>query len=233
MRDIVTADRLNECHLVHGKPVWTTRLPDPEQARVWEAHWQRLDTSMAGRLFSVYRRHVRARCVARWVGRCFRTDGVYAECGCGSGETSSRIRCRRTMLAVDVCLAALHAALRQPCYRAGLLADARALPLKDESLDGVWNLGVLEHFKPDGQRDVLKEFHRVLKPGGCALLWWPHTWGLDHLLLSAFGNWFPPEPGRCGPAAMRSICREAGFRDVRVHWPLGDCGTELLVVCRK
>lgn len=44
-------------------------------------------------------------------------------------------------------------------------ADVRQLPFPDGHFDGIWSLGVIEHFI-EGYRDILDETARVLKPGG-------------------------------------------------------------------
>lgn len=49
------------------------------------------------------------------------------------------------------------------------VADVRALPYDEGSLDGVWSLGVIEHFY-DGYGPLIEEAHRVLKPGGYLFL---------------------------------------------------------------
>lgn len=49
------------------------------------------------------------------------------------------------------------------------VADVRALPFEDGSLDGVWSLGVIEHFY-DGFAPLIAETERVLRPGGYLFL---------------------------------------------------------------
>ena len=51
--------------------------------------------------------------------------------------------------------------------------DVRALPFGDNSFDGYWSLGVIEHFK-DGFEPVVSEMKRVLKPGGLVFLTFPY-----------------------------------------------------------
>lgn len=53
-----------------------------------------------------------------------------------------------------------------------ILADARALPFKNESFDFVYSLGVIEHF-PETEK-AIKEQARVLREGGCIFLTVPH-----------------------------------------------------------
>jgi SAM-dependent methyltransferase len=56
----------------------------------------------------------------------------------------------------------------------GLVAgDVVSLPLKSESCDGYWSLGVIEHFY-DGYTRILEEAKRVLRPGGILFLAFPH-----------------------------------------------------------
>ena len=151
------------------KPCLQADDVDCPEAREWDAHWERQQHGAFGRLCSAYRWLVRSRCVKRYIEKYFPTEGVFAECGCGSGETSQRLeglsrsfsrgpqgsapptgpQRGRTYLAVDFCARALDRALIQPCYTAGVQSDIRALPFRDGSLDGLWNLGVLEHFETD------------------------------------------------------------------------------------
>lgn len=49
------------------------------------------------------------------------------------------------------------------------LADVRDMPFNDSFFDGVWSLGVIEHFA-EGYAPILLEMWRVLKPGGLAFV---------------------------------------------------------------
>ncbi len=44
--------------------------------------------------------------------------------------------------------------------------DIFCLPFQRNSVDGVWNVGVMEHFTHDQIDQIMREFHRVLKPKG-------------------------------------------------------------------
>ncbi len=216
------------------KPIFGELSEPSAEANEWDAHWSRLQHSrMIGKLFSAYRRHIRARCVASYINRYFPAHGLFAECGCGSGETSCRLSSKRTAIAVDFSEIALRQALRFPCMHAGVLADLRELPFRDQSLDGLWNLGVMEHFSADEQLQILREFHRVLKPGGRMLLWWPPPYGLDHLVFRWFGGLFPAEPGRLNRAEVSGIAQAAGFDVLEVDFPITDALTELVLIAER
>jgi SAM-dependent methyltransferase len=62
------------------------------------------------------------------------------------------------------------------------LADVRDMPFEDDFFDGVWSLGVIEHF-PEGYGAIIKEAHRVLKPGGLLFLTVPSVTPLRRLKI--------------------------------------------------
>jgi SAM-dependent methyltransferase len=232
---LFTADFLHQADLTwrHDKPVWNDHQSPSLAAAEWDRHWLRLQHGLFGRLCSLYRRQIRSRCVARYIAKYFPRHGLFAECGCGSGETSGRLGTNRTVIAVDFSEIALDQALRFPCYSGGVSADIRQLPFRDDSLDGIWNLGVMEHFDRDKHLAVFHEFHRVLQTGGRMLLWWPPKYALDHLVFRPFGNFFPDEPGRVGMREAVDLVTAAGFRALTIDFPLNDLFTELVLVAER
>ncbi len=54
------------------------------------------------------------------------------------------------------------------------IADVRKLPFDNNSFDGYWSLGVIEHFW-NGYDDIANEMARVIRPGGFLFLTFPHV----------------------------------------------------------
>lgn len=65
------------------------------------------------------------------------------------------------------------------------LADAENLPFEDSSFDGVYSFGVIHH-TPD-TRKAVEEMHRVLKPGGRAIIGVYHRYSA-RFLFSVLGE---------------------------------------------
>ena len=61
------------------------------------------------------------------------------------------------------------------------------IPLPDGAVDGVYNLGVMEHFTEDEIGRILREFHRVLRRRGRVLVFWPPEFGLSVLFFKGLG----------------------------------------------
>lgn len=51
--------------------------------------------------------------------------------------------------------------------------DVKSIQFDDNTFDGYWSPGVIEHFS-EGYTDIVSEMHRVLKPGGYAFVSFPH-----------------------------------------------------------
>ncbi len=64
------------------------------------------------------------------------------------------------------------------------LNDDPRLPFKESYMDVITMLAVAEHLDPDSLAQLLKEAHRILKPGGLIIVTTPSSWsdGLLHLM---------------------------------------------------
>jgi ubiquinone/menaquinone biosynthesis C-methylase UbiE len=61
-----------------------------------------------------------------------------------------------------------------PLASAAVHASVFELPFKNNAFEGAYHLGVIEHFSPVEIGQFLSELHRVIKPGGRLLIFWPH-----------------------------------------------------------
>lgn len=214
----------------------------------WNRHWRSLvgERRHFGKLASAMRRLVLARAVHHYTTRFFAPHGLFVEAGCGSAESSARIRrLQRKLVGVDFSLAALRLARRQRIFDGLLCADIQQLPFRDSSLAGIWNLGVMEHFAPPAAQRILAEFHRILKPQAPALLFWPPTFGLSRWALAPVEwtrsrlagqqfRFFPDEVNRLpSRRAARQALGKTGLEAVRLDFNLRDGFTHLVVVARK
>jgi uncharacterized protein YbaR (Trm112 family) len=167
-------------------------IPDlrPPDARAlseadWSVHWSDArQRSLVQRFFSFWRKAVFARGVAYFTSRWFATEGVFVEAGSGTSETSIRIdKHGRTLVAVDVVLPVLRTC--PPVIDVRICGDIFRLPLLDNSVDGIWNVGVMEHFTRPEIDAILRECHRVLRPGAPLILLWPAIDSIPQKMLAA------------------------------------------------
>jgi SAM-dependent methyltransferase len=169
------------------------------------------------------------------------------EAGCGTGETSIRIRkCAFIRVGLDISPEALKRAKSQQTYDHYILADIFNLPFKEESVDGVWNVGVMEHFNLTELFRVFEGFNSVLKPTGCCLFFWPWILAPSHvifrlyeMMMHRFGHdrqIFPSAPSmfsnRLLPVLYK-INKNYGFAKTRFHFPWLDLTHFAVVVIKR
>jgi ubiquinone/menaquinone biosynthesis C-methylase UbiE len=98
-------------------------------------------------------------------------EGVVVDAGCSTGyllEDLRRVRPRANLIGVDLVAAGLRKAHAAVPDAQLALADVCALPIDDATVDAVVSANLLEHVPDD--RGALREFHRVLVPGGRAAI---------------------------------------------------------------
>lgn len=94
------------------------------------------------------------------------------------------------------------------------LGDVREMPFPDEHFDGVWSLGVVEHFY-DGFSDIAEETARVLKPGGFAFVTVPSMSPLR--ILKARLGAYPKHNGSSEGFYQFALPKETVVREFEKH----------------
>ena len=91
------------------------------------------------------------------------------DAGCGSGGMTQYLSNFGRVTGVDLAAEALSLA-RKRSLRQLARASVSALPFLDSSFDVVTSFDVLYHLNVDNDRLALADIHRVLRPGGVALI---------------------------------------------------------------
>lgn len=214
----------------------------------WNAYWNS-KSSTSARLYDLIATAYRVSVIRSQLRRCIRrsfVDGSHLlHAGAGSGQVDEGLHGRLKITAVDISSAAVR------LYRANnpdafevRHATILNLPFSPETFDGVYNLGVLEHFDVSDINRILREFHRVLKTDGKLVVFWPHAHSTSvavlraaHQLMKGIGmttEFHPPEVSLVQSRSwVRDVLREAGF-DLE-HYSFGprDFFVQAVVVAKK
>jgi SAM-dependent methyltransferase len=120
-----------------------------------------------------------------------------------------------------------------------------ATGFRDRSFDGIYNLGVMEHFSDDQIRKILREYHRILKDDGIIILFWPPRFGATVIVLKGIHfvlntvlrrdvRLHPPEPSLIrSKRQAASYAASGGFRLAAYDFGIRDLFTYAVLVLEK
>lgn len=133
--------------------------------------------------------------------------------GCGTGKCLCDLAgMGHEVVGLDFSAEAL-AFTRRRGGRELLRGDATALPFQSNSFDAIIALDIMEHVEGDGE--MAREMHRVLRPSGVAIInvpAHPFLWSEHDLALHHFR--------RYTPGSFRRVLRRAGFGMVRFTYSI-------------
>lgn len=213
----------------------------------WNKHWKKIisNNTFFGKILSIYRYFLLTREVRYYTNKYFNKNGIFVECGSGTGESSSNIdKNGRILIALDISIFPLKLARQNGVYNSYLCGDIFNLPFKDESVCGIWNLGVMEHFNEEEILMILKEFRRVLKNDSVCILFWPWRLGPAHILIEFIEKLlsiirrnrvllFPEEYTLFNKKIVKKLIINAGFTEYKFHLSPYGGFVHWVVVCRK
>ncbi|MCG3773113.1 MAG: Polyprenol monophosphomannose synthase [Nitrosomonadaceae bacterium] len=154
----------------------------------WDSYWSGKDNKPMLLVYDLiaafYRKFIIKSALNRFILGNFNANSRLLHAGCGSGQVDRDIGAKIGISALDISPAALSIYKKaNKHYRELILGSIFNIPAPVESFDGVYNLGVMEHFSEEEIVKILIEFNRVLKPGGRMVLFWPPEFGLSVMAL--------------------------------------------------
>lgn len=155
----------------------------------WDLYWIAKEKT-SGHIYDFiadfYRKFIIKGALNYFIKKHFTVNAKVLHAGCGSGQVDTDIAKFIKIVALDSSREALKLYKQNiKKYYQTTYGDIRALPLTDNSFDGIYNLGVLEHFNKNEINKILKEFYRVLKPGGKIIIFWPPKFGPSVIFLNS------------------------------------------------
>lgn len=225
--------------------------PSKEMREDWDAYWAgkdhtRVERSAYDVIASFYRNRLIRPTLNRVIKSEFRPSARLLHAGCGGGEVDADVVNYAKVTALDISPRA--AALYQSRYGQRVEAVVGNIFSIDESLgefEGIYNLGVMEHFSEEQIVLILKQFAKRLGSGGRVVLLWPPRYGLSvfalhiiHFVLNVILRrgiaLHPAEPTKV--TSRRQVARlldGGGFRLEKMSFGPSDAFTYCIVVGTK
>jgi dolichol-phosphate mannosyltransferase len=160
-------------------------LVDPQN---WNEYWDKKTgktTAAYDLIATFYRNAIIKRRLEATINREFGFGSRLLHAGCGSGQVDANLHQHAKITAIDISPSALQLyRIVNPGAQEVRHASIFDLPFENETFDGAYNLGVVEHFSHDELRRALLEVRRVLKPNGKLVVFWPHALATSVMVLN-------------------------------------------------
>lgn len=215
----------------------------------WDNYWtknQTLSQSIYRPIASFYRQFIIKKTLNHFIQQEFKTTSKLLHAGSGGGQVDEDIVANYDITALDISSEALKIYEKNNGKKAKLMkASIFEIPAKPSTYDGIYNLGVMEHFTRNEDIKILKEFRRILKPSGKIVLFWPPEFGVSvrflnttHFILNnLLKRNIRLHPDEISLIQSREhvakMLKEAGFRLEKMYFGPKDLFTYCVVVGKK
>jgi len=214
----------------------------------WDYYWTIKKTSLHSvydKIAVFYRQNIIKPHLERFISKYLERNSIILHAGCGGGQVEEEIAHSYTIIGIDISLNAIALYKKYHDDPNLILGDITSIGIKEDSLDGIYNLGVMEHFSVEEIKIILMEFRRILKKGGKIILFWPPEYGstviffkVVHFILNPVLrrniHFQPPEPSRIQSKKwVENIINQSGFTLEEIGFGMEDFWTNMVVVIRK
>lgn len=172
----------NKKNKFNKKIILNENLVDKERYE-WDEYWSK-NRTIINSLYSLiaifYRVTIIKPTLNYFIQKHFKQNSLLLHAGCGGGQVDTYISKKMQIIALDISPKALvdyqinHTKQNKIIH--GSIFD---LSTDNEMYDGIFNLGVMEHFYPNQVKKILIEFSSKLKKDGKIILFWPPDFGLS------------------------------------------------------
>lgn len=214
----------------------------------WESYWKK-QKSAGGLLYeliaALYRKFIIKPALNHFIRKYFRKGSRLLHAGCGGGHVDVNICMEYQVAGLDISTNALNMYNKVNNSKANLfLGSIFKIPFPDGLYDGIYNLGVMEHFSVDEIILIMDEFRRVLKPDGIIVMFWPPEYGisviffkmLKWILSPLYGKHIKFHPDEISRVKSRKeaieILNQSGFELIEYYFGLRDFFTYAIVVAK-
>jgi SAM-dependent methyltransferase len=119
----------------------------------------------------------KAKVIAQFLIPNMPENGCFLEIGPGAGRWTEVLLARSTrLIGIDVSERAIQLCRERFGGRSNAefqVGDGRTINVADSSIDGIWSYDVFVHISPVDVKNYFREFSRILKPGGRAVIHHP------------------------------------------------------------
>jgi SAM-dependent methyltransferase len=220
-----------------------------KEEREWDKYWTRKKTKSQNiyrGIASFYRQFVIKRSLNYFLKKEFKNGSSLLHAGSGSGQVDEDVRKIFKITALDISAEALNLyRLHNGDSSKTIKASIFDIPTGNGTFDGIYNLGVHEHFTGAENKMIFKEYLRVLKNDGKIVLFWPPQYSLSvnflnstHFILNNILKrnikLHPEEISLIqSKKQVSNFLKDCGFKITNFYFGPKDLFTQCVIVAKK
>jgi SAM-dependent methyltransferase len=214
----------------------------------WNDYWAQkyeLHNQLYDRIAVQYRKYIIKPYLKKYLHTYFNDGTILLHAGCGGGQVEDDITNKFVIIGMDTSSEALKLYKLNHDTQNLIHGDIALTGIKNESLDGIYNLGVMEHSTQEEIHTILVEFNRILKPDGTVILFVPPEYGstviffkIIHYILNSVLKkdiyFQPPEINRIQSREWtNNIIKNTEFVITDFNFEPDDLYTHVAIVLKK
>jgi SAM-dependent methyltransferase len=220
-----------------------------KEEKEWDKYWTKKKSksqTVYRFIASLYRNLIIKGALNYFINSEFKKEAKLLHAGSGAGQVDNDIVKKFDITALDISAEALKLYKFYNGKNAKTLkASIFDIPVKSSSFDGIYNLGVMEHFTQSEDEKILRELSRVLKPQGKILLFWPPKFGPSVLFLNTthfilnnvLGKNIRLHPEEISlvqsKKQVNTLMKKTGFKTLKFYFGPKDLFTHCIIVAKK
>lgn len=226
-----------------------SKIKAKNEEKEWDKYWTKKKTASQAvyRLIaSFYRKFLIKGSLNHFLEKEFKKGAYLLHAGSGSGQVDEDVKKRFDITALDISAEALklYKYFNGPTSKT-IKASIFDIPIIDKTFDGIYNLGVHEHFTKQENEKIFKEFRRILKDDGKLVLFWPPKYSLSvnflntsHFILNDILRrkirLHPEEISLIeGKTQVENFLKDCGFKVTKFYFGPKDLFTQCVIVAKK
>ena len=147
----------------------------------WDYYWANNKSKIIYDIIAFFYRIILIRPSLNYhIFKFFKKNSYILHAGCGGGQVDKFISDKMKICAFDISYKALENYKKNNASPYEIIqGSVFKTDFDDNKFDGIYNLGVMEHFNLQDIEKILNEFNRILKDDGKIILFWPHKKGIS------------------------------------------------------
>jgi 2-polyprenyl-3-methyl-5-hydroxy-6-metoxy-1,4-benzoquinol methylase len=213
----------------------------------WDEYWYRsLRKNKINKFYDrcayFYRNFLIGPSFKYYINKYFSKNADLLHAGCGGGEIDNFVIKNFNITAVDISSNALKLYEKLNPKIVTKKMDIFDMNLSHKKFDGIYNLGVVEHFNEEQFIELMKHFKTHLKSNGKIVLFWPPKYGFSvivlhiiHFIINKILKFniklHPDEPFKYhSRSKLENIIKPIGLKVNKTHFNYMDAFTYSIII---